>query len=84
MSKILSIMNERRTRYGLTKSTTVSNDAVRALVEEAVQVVPSAFNAQTQRVVVLFDDASDKFWDLTREELRKVAPAKDLKIQLLN
>ncbi len=75
MSKILSIMNERRTRYGLAKSTTVSNDAVRALVEEAVQVVPSAFNAQTQRVVVLFDDASDKFWDLTREELRKVAPA---------
>ncbi len=74
MSKLFSALEKRRTRYELEKHDSVSNDAILQMVEDAVHLTPSAFNAQTQRAVVLFDDQSDKFWDLTLEELRKVAP----------
>ncbi|QIK70470.1 nitroreductase family protein [Erysipelothrix sp. HDW6C] len=75
MSNIFTALDARRSRYGLDKASKLSNEEVTALVERAVQATPSAFNAQTQRVVVLFGENSDKFWDITREELRKVAPA---------
>lgn len=75
MSKIFEDLKTRRSRYGLDKESVLSNSEIVALVEEAVQLTPSAFNGQTQRAVVLFGDESDRFWDLTRDELRKVAPA---------
>lgn len=75
MSDLIQAFAKRRTRYGIDKASKLSNEEVLNLVKETVKVVPSAFNSQTQRVVVLFGEESDKFWDITREELRKVAPA---------
>ena len=75
MSTLLSTLQKRRSHYGLDKNSKLSNEEVLARVKETVQTVPSAFNAQTQRVVVLFDDASETFWDLTRDALKAVAPA---------
>ena len=74
MSNLFNALSARRSRYGISKETGITNEAVQKLVEEAIQHTPSAFNAQTQRAVVLFGENSDKFWDLTRDELRKVAP----------
>lgn len=75
MSNMIQALNGRRSRYALERTSNLNNEAIQKLVEDAIQATPSAFNAQTQRAVVLFDDASDKFWDLTRDELKKVAPA---------
>ncbi|MEG0328344.1 MAG: nitroreductase family protein [Erysipelothrix sp.] len=75
MSNIFKDLEVRRSRYGLSKEEVLTQEEVVALVNKSVDLTPSAFNAQTQRVVVLFGENSDKFWDLTREELRKVAPA---------
>lgn len=75
MSNLFNALSARRSRYGISKETGITNEAVQKLVEEAVQHTPSAFNAQTQRAVVLFGENNEKFWDLTRDELRKVAPA---------
>lgn len=75
MSKVLETLKQRRSHYGINKESKLSNEEVVKLVKESIQTVPSAFNAQTQRAVVLFGDNSNKFWDITREELRKVAPA---------
>lgn len=74
MSKLFSALEARRSRYGISKETGFTNQEIQELVETAIQLTPSAFNAQTQRAVVLFGENSDKFWDLTRDELRKVAP----------
>lgn len=75
MSNIFKDLEVRRSRYGLSKEEVLTQEEIVALVNKSVDLTPSAFNAQTQRVVVLFGENSDKFWDLTREELRKVAPA---------
>lgn len=74
MSHLFSALEARRSQYGLTKETGLTNQEVQEIVESSIQLTPSAFNAQTQRAVVLFGENSDKFWDLTEAELRKVAP----------
>lgn len=74
MTKIFEDLELRRSRYGLSKEAVLTEEEVIELVEASVQHTPSAFNAQTQRAVVLFGKHSNAFWDLTREALREVAP----------
>ena len=57
-----SVLQERRTHYGLSKVSTVSNDELKSIVEEAVMHVPSPFNMQSGRAVILTGEASDKLW----------------------
>lgn len=75
MSQLFDILDKRGSRYQIVKDESVTHKEILDVVETAIQKTPSAFNAQTQRAVVLFDENSDKFWDITLEELRKVAPA---------
>jgi predicted oxidoreductase (fatty acid repression mutant protein) len=74
-ASFLEAIKNRRSVYALGKDKTVSNERVRELVEYAVTHVPSAFNSQNARVVVLFGAESERFWALTVEALRPVVPA---------
>ncbi|HCH0556719.1 TPA: nitroreductase family protein [Pseudomonas aeruginosa] len=65
----------RRTQYALGKSLPVSHDEITALIKDAVKHAPSSFNSQSSRVVILFGAQSEKFWDLVRQELKKIVPA---------
>ncbi|MBW5447557.1 nitroreductase [Cohnella sp. CFH 77786] len=71
----LEAVKQRRTYYGLSKEKVVSAERIQEIVNEAVKHTPSAFNSQSARVVVLFDEQSDKLWNLTKETLRKIVPA---------
>lgn len=68
-------IRDRRTIYALGKERKVSKERIREVVEFAVKHVPSAFNSQSARVLVLFDKESSRFWDIARDELRKIVPA---------
>lgn len=72
--KVFDSLRKRHSAYDLSKVSSLSDEAVVELVKEAVLLTPSAMNSQSQRVVVLLGENSDKFWDLTREALREVAP----------
>lgn len=72
-------IEERRTYYGLSKETVVSNDRIKEVVEHAVKYTPSAFNSQSARVVVLLEKEHDKLWSITMEALRKVMPEENFK-----
>ncbi|WJI15927.1 nitroreductase family protein [Pseudoxanthomonas winnipegensis] len=65
----------RRTQYALGKSLPVSREEITALIQDAVKHAPSSFNSQSSRVVILYGAQSDKFWDLVRQELKKIVPA---------
>lgn len=52
----------------------ISEDEIIEIVKSAVKNVPSAFNSQSHRAIVLFGDQNQKLWDLTMEELRKIVP----------
>lgn len=64
----------RRTYYALGKEQIVGNERIMDIVNQAVKHVPSAFNSQSARVVVLFSEQHDKLWDITKAELKKLVP----------
>jgi len=72
-------VENRRSIYALGKTKTVSEERVREIVEFAVKHTPSPFNSQSGRVVVLFGKHSSKFWDYTKEALKKIVPADGFK-----
>ena len=50
----------------------VGDQEIVKTVEDVTVQVPSAFNSQPQRAVVLFGDANQKLWNIVKETLRKV------------
>ncbi|MNI27468.1 Nitroreductase family protein [compost metagenome] len=77
MSEFLNVLKKRRSVYGISKETVISNDKIEEIVQEAVLHTPSAFNSQSARVVVLFNEQHDKLWDITKEILRGQVPAEN-------
>jgi predicted oxidoreductase (fatty acid repression mutant protein) len=71
---VLDLIKVRRTYYPLGKDITVSPERVNEIVKEAVMHVPSSFNSQSNRVVVLFGAEHNKLWDITEEVLRSIVP----------
>ncbi|MFZ5967438.1 MAG: nitroreductase family protein [Bacillota bacterium] len=67
-------VKERRTIYGISKETTVSDERIQEVIKDAVKYTPSAFNSQSARVIVLFGENHNKLWDITKEALRKIVP----------
>lgn len=68
-------VEDRRTFYGISKDSVVSDDRIIEIVEHAVKHTPSAFNSQSTRVVLLLGKQHDRLWNITKEALRKVVPA---------
>lgn len=65
----------RRSIYGLSDEMIISNDKIVGIVEESVKHAPSAFNSQSARTIILFGSHHKKLWSITKEILRKIAPA---------
>jgi predicted oxidoreductase (fatty acid repression mutant protein) len=67
-----TFVEQRRTIYHLGSSIPISEKSIEQLVEHAVKHSPSAFNSQSARVIVLFGDAHNILWSLTKENLRAI------------
>lgn len=67
-------VENRRSVYAIGKEITISIEEVKNIVEHAVKHVPSSFNSQSGRVVVLVGENHDKLWEITRAELKKIVP----------
>lgn len=76
MSKeLLQAIKDRRSYYGISKDSPISDDKIQGIVGDAVKYVPSAFNSQTQRAILLFGADHDALWDIVMETLRAKVPA---------
>ncbi|MFV0341774.1 MAG: nitroreductase family protein [Anaerocolumna sp.] len=75
MKNFYDAVKDRRSIYAITKESTISDDKLKELIEDAVKYTPTAFNSQTGRVVLLLNKEHDKLWDNTLETLRKIVPA---------
>ncbi|WP_035445277.1 nitroreductase family protein [Atopococcus tabaci] len=67
-------LRNRRSIYALGTDVSMPEEEIVSLVKEVVRESPTAFNSQTQRVVVLFDDAHKKLWSITEEVLKPLTP----------
>ncbi|KAK0626454.1 Nitroreductase-like protein [Immersiella caudata] len=71
---LLELIKGRRSIYALNKDLPITPARIQEIVSEALQHVPSSFNSQSNRVVVLFGAEHDKFWDITTETLKAIVP----------
>lgn len=67
-------IQERRSIYALSNETTISDEQLQAVIKDAINHTPSAFNSQSSRVVLLLGDQHHALWDLTKETLKKFVP----------
>lgn len=63
MTTFVDLAEKRRSIYALGTDSNYSKKDIENRIREVVKQVPSAFNSQTTRVVVLFDSANEKFWN---------------------
>jgi len=70
----LDTMLKRRTYYPLKNSSPISDARIQEIIKHAILHVPSSFNSQTTRVVLLLKAEHEKLWDITKEVVKAVAP----------
>lgn len=69
----------RRSYYSITNSSPISDDEIKRIVDTAVLHVPSAFNSQTTRVVVLLGEHHRRLWQMVKDTLKAMIPAEAFK-----
>lgn len=61
---LIDASQTRRTIYKLGKNSPVPDSKIEELVNAAINTVPSSFNTQSTRLVVLLHEQHEKLWDL--------------------
>ncbi|KAK5136717.1 hypothetical protein LTR08_002370 [Meristemomyces frigidus] len=64
----------RRTIYSLNKKAPIDDKKIEEIARIAIKDVPSSFNSQSARMVVLVKGEHDKFWDIVTEILKVHVP----------
>ena len=67
-------LKNRRSYYSITGQSPVTDQEIECIVNLAVRHVPSAFNSQSTRVVLLLGKAHKKLWNIVKDALRKIVP----------
>lgn len=73
----IELMEKRRSIYALGKNLEQTEEILQDTIMEAIKHSPTAFNSQTSRAVILFNEHHDKLWDLVEEKLRSIVPAEN-------
>lgn len=61
---LVSLAKSRRTIYALGKKSPVPDSQIRDLIHNAILHVPSSFNTQSTRLLVLLHAEHEKLWDI--------------------
>lgn len=72
MSTFVSAISARRSQYALTDAAALSDSEIVDLIRSVAGEVPSAFNAQPQRAIVLFGEDHHRLWAIVHDALRAV------------
>ncbi|HPX25177.1 MAG TPA: nitroreductase family protein [Treponemataceae bacterium] len=70
----LETVEGRRSIYALGKEKPIPQQRVEEIVRHAITHVPSPFNSQSSRTVLLFGEQSNELWNIVKETLRTVVP----------
>lgn len=65
-------LKDRRSIYAIDDNIKVSDKEIEDIIDFAVLNVPSAFNSQSTRVVLLLSDQHVRLWDIVKNTLRKI------------
>ena len=70
-------LEHRRSYYHITNSSPIPDEELRGILEFGLQHVPSAFNSQSTRIVLLLGENHKKLWMITKEILRQRVASAD-------
>lgn len=68
-------LKHRRSYYLISDRTPVSDEEIEAIVKLAVKYIPSAFNSQSARLVLLLKEEHRKLWQIVKDVLKKIVAA---------
>ena len=68
-------LKHRRTYYSITDKSPVPDEQIKEIIDFALLNVPSAFNSQSTRVVLLLGEQHRRLWNIVKDTLRKIVPA---------
>lgn len=68
----LTEVENRRTIYKTKTSISISDEELEEMIEHIVKYMPSAFNSQSTRIVLLLNDQHIKFWENAKTVLKDV------------
>lgn len=72
MSCFQEAIQKRRSIYGIGSQTNISQNEIAKLIECCLFNAPSAFNSQSTRLVLLFGESYQKFWEMVLNTLKKL------------
>jgi predicted oxidoreductase (fatty acid repression mutant protein) len=72
-------LKTRRSFYNINKDILVSEETILSLIEETVKYTPSAFNSESQRVVVLLNEKHEQVWEMVKAAIKKLVPENEFK-----
>lgn len=75
--QLLNLAKQRRSIYALGRNVTASEDDIASLIKETVKWVPTTFNNQTTRAVILFGANHEKLWDIVGQRLKSEVPTEE-------
>lgn len=64
----------RRSMYGISDRSPLSDEEIKQIIDFAVMHVPSAFNSQSTRIVLLLKKNHKKLWEMTKDILQQILP----------
>ncbi|MCL2009649.1 MAG: nitroreductase family protein [Synergistaceae bacterium] len=68
-------LKNRRSFYDIENRSPVSDALIEEIIDFALEHMPSAFNSQTTRLVLLLGEHHKKLWNIVMETLREMIPA---------
>lgn len=75
MDNIKDLLKKRRSYYSIENKSPISDEKIKELVDFAVTHVPSAFNSQSARTVLLLNEHHKKLWNIVEQVLSDIVPS---------
>lgn len=74
MKDLKKAIQNRRTYYSINDKSPISDSEIQEIIEFAVLNVPSAFNSQSTRIVLLLGENHKNLWNIVKKVLKKMVP----------
>lgn len=65
-------LEHRRTYYNISNESLITDAEIEDIIKFAVKHIPSSFNSQSTRIVLLLGDNHLRLWEITKELLQKI------------
>ena len=72
-------ITHRRSYYDINNQSPIGDEEIKDILEAAIKDVPSAFNSQSARYVLLLHEQHKKLWDIVKNTLQKIVPPENFK-----